>query len=84
MHEDYVRRSVPPEKLHFFNVKDGWGPLCKILNVPVPDEPFPRANDRKAMEEFFEGIVLKSLVRWGQILAVSGVLGAVGVWWWRR
>jgi hypothetical protein len=28
-----------------FNVKEGWGPLCEFLGVPVPDAPFPRVND---------------------------------------
>lgn len=28
-----------------FNVKEGWGPLCEFLGVPVPDVPFPRIND---------------------------------------
>ena len=25
---------------------DGWEPLCRFLNVPVPAGPFPRTNDR--------------------------------------
>ena len=29
------------EKLLFFNVKDGWEPLCKFLDLPTPKEPFP-------------------------------------------
>ncbi len=24
---------------------DGWEPLCRFLDVPVPDEPFPHRND---------------------------------------
>jgi len=85
LHEDYIRRVVPPERLFFFNVKDGWEPLCKILNCPVPDEPFPRANDAKAMEKFFKGVVRKAAVRWLQIFAVSGGAVAVGIafWSWR-
>lgn len=47
LHEAYVRRVVPPEKL--FNFKEGWEPPCKLLDCPVPDEPFPRANDSNAM-----------------------------------
>ncbi|WP_182481228.1 sulfotransferase [Nocardioides immobilis] len=23
---------------------DGWSPLCAALDLPVPDEPFPRVN----------------------------------------
>jgi len=33
------------EKLLVFNVKEGWDPLCKFLNVPVPEIPFPRVNE---------------------------------------
>ena len=84
LHEDYVRRVVPPERLFFLNVKDGWEPLCKILNCPVPDEPFPRANDTKAMEEFFKGVVRAAAVRWLQIFATSGVALGFALWSWRR
>ena len=27
-----------------YNVKEGWGPLCKFLDVPVPDIHFPHKN----------------------------------------
>ena len=29
-----------------FEVKQGWEPLCVFLGIPVPDEDFPRTNDR--------------------------------------
>jgi len=50
-HNRAVREVIPEEKLLVFQVKEGWEPLCKFLNVPVPDEPFPRTNNR---EEFWE------------------------------
>jgi hypothetical protein len=50
-HNKAVRESIPSEQLLIFQVKDGWEPLCKFLNVPVPNEPFPRTNNR---EEFWE------------------------------
>ncbi|KAL2070028.1 hypothetical protein VTL71DRAFT_14708 [Oculimacula yallundae] len=83
-HEDYVRRVVPPEKLFFFQVKDGWEPLCKILNCPVPDEPFPRANDGQAMQEFFESMVKAAAIRWMQIIVVPGACIAMSFWAWRK
>ncbi|XP_077973142.1 uncharacterized protein LOC144428164 [Styela clava] len=43
-HNAYVFHKAPKTKLLFFNVKDGWEPLCKFLDVPVPDEPFPHTN----------------------------------------
>ena len=39
-----VESKVPKDKLIKFCVKEGWEPLCKQLNVPVPDVPFPRVN----------------------------------------
>jgi hypothetical protein len=52
MTEWFVRRnnevidSLPPERLLVFAAKEGWGPLCAFLGVPVPAEPFPRVNSR--------------------------------------
>jgi len=40
-HAEEVKKHVPEERLLEFNVKEGWGPLCKFLKVPVPDKPFP-------------------------------------------
>ena len=45
-HNDTVKRMVPPERLLVYDVKHGWEPLCRFLNVPVPDFPFPRTNTR--------------------------------------
>jgi len=43
-HNVTVRRAVPPERLIEWRTGDGWGPLCRALGVPVPDEPFPHLN----------------------------------------
>ena len=49
-HNEEVKRAVPPERLLVYEVKEGWGPLCAFLGVPVPEgEPFPHLNDA---EEF--------------------------------
>lgn len=42
----YVVDTVPPERLLVFNVQQGWEPLCKFLEKPVPTTPFPHINDR--------------------------------------
>jgi len=36
-----------------FSVRDGWGPLCRFLDVEVPQEPFPKTNPRA---EFFAAV----------------------------
>jgi len=43
-HNAEVRAKVAPDRLLVFDVKEGWAPLCKFLNVSVPDTPFPRVN----------------------------------------
>jgi len=40
-HAEEVKKLVPQDRLLEYNVKEGWGPLCKFLDVPVPDKPFP-------------------------------------------
>jgi hypothetical protein len=48
-HNAAVRREVPPERLVEWQPGDGWEPLCKALNVDVPEEDFPHVN---STEEF--------------------------------
>ena len=48
-HNDAVRAAVPPARLLEWRPGDGWEPLCRALDVPVPNEPFPHVNTR---EEF--------------------------------
>lgn len=45
-HNQNVIKMVPPERLLQYHVKDGWEPLCEFLVKSVPDEPFPRLNER--------------------------------------
>jgi hypothetical protein len=45
-HNEEVKRVVPAGQLLVWEVTDGWEPLCAFLNVPVPDQPLPHANDR--------------------------------------
>jgi len=43
-HNARVRERIPAHRLLEWRAADGWAPLCAALGVPVPDEPFPRAN----------------------------------------
>ena len=40
-----VRDLVPEERLLVHTAAEGWAPLCDFLNVEVPDEPYPKANE---------------------------------------
>jgi hypothetical protein len=43
-----VRAEVPPDRLVEWRPGDGWEPLCRALDVPVPAAPFPHDNKRSA------------------------------------
>jgi hypothetical protein len=43
-HVEHVKAALPKSRLLVFEAKDGWEPLCRFLNVDVPDEPYPRVN----------------------------------------
>ena len=41
---DEVRAGVAPGRLVEWQPGDGWEPLCRALDLPVPDLPFPHEN----------------------------------------
>ena len=45
-HNEQVRRNAPADRLLDWRATDGWEPLCRALDLPVPDEPFPHSNAR--------------------------------------
>ncbi len=50
-----VRDTIPADRLLVFNVAEGWGPLCRFLEVPVPNGPFPRSHPRDEFWAHFGG-----------------------------
>jgi len=43
-HVSHVIATVPKENLLVWDLKEGWEPLCKFLNKPIPDQPIPHDN----------------------------------------
>ncbi|KAH5573193.1 hypothetical protein HBI24_202420 [Parastagonospora nodorum] len=81
-HVEYLKRVVPEERLVWYDVREGWGPLCKALGKEVPEQEFPRVNDGKAIEELAMRMILRGLGRWALVLMSVGV-GVAG-WWMAR
>jgi len=50
-----VRSTIPADKLLVFSPADGWEPLCRFLDVPVPASDFPRSNARDEFWALFGG-----------------------------
>lgn len=73
-HLERLKAVVPSERLLFFNVKDGWEPLCNMLGVEVPDVPFPRINDSEAIDRTAQYHIRRGLLRWGFVVAVVGAV----------
>ena len=48
-----------PERLLEFKLEDGWHTLCKFLDEPVPDVPFPHVNEGAEHEEMLGVVYLK-------------------------
>jgi hypothetical protein len=51
---------------------DGWEPICELLEVPVPDGPFPRVNDSAGFAERIVGAAFTSLNAWREHEAPAG------------
>ena len=58
---DELKAALPAERLLVWSAKDGWGPLCEFLEVPVPDEPFPQINDSGHFAEWMIGPALQKI-----------------------
>lgn len=47
-HEAKIRSLVPNSQLLIYRIEEGWEPLCRFLQVPIPELPFPKTNQRDA------------------------------------
>ncbi|KAI0872555.1 P-loop containing nucleoside triphosphate hydrolase protein [Hypoxylon argillaceum] len=70
-----VKAMVPPEKRLVMQLKDGWGPLCKFLGVPVPEGPLPRANDTEAVLQVSRDVTRRLMQIWGTAVGTMAVVG---------
>lgn len=44
-HQATLRGKLPADRVLWFEVTQGWVPLCGFLGVEVPERPFPKADD---------------------------------------
>jgi len=61
---DEVKRTVPSDRLLVWSPSDGWEPLCRFLELPIPDMPFPHLNDSEAFGERVVDGALLALQEW--------------------
>jgi hypothetical protein len=74
-----VKRATPPDRLLVYRVQEGWEPLCRFLDVPVPQgQAFPHLNDSAQFQRFVRNIYL---VRRIALIAAGGLLAFLVVQW---
>ena len=48
-----VEAAFDGSRLLRYELGSGWEPLCRFLELPVPDAPFPRSNSAQEFNESF-------------------------------
>ena len=73
-HIEELKARVPADKLLIFTVDQGWEPLCRFLEVAVPDTAFPNVNDRVQFQQ-----TKKDIIKGAYIFVGIGVLLLAGL-----
>ncbi|KAK7984160.1 hypothetical protein PG989_011562 [Apiospora arundinis] len=84
LYQNEIIKTVPKEQLVVMEVKDGWQPIAQFLNKPVPDEDFPRVNEKAAFDRQAKAILVKLLLTWVGIITTTGGTAYLGWRFWRR
>lgn len=74
-----VRAAVPSERKLEYRIGDGWEPLCRFLNVNVPDVPFQRDNHSTTHEQ--EAKARERLLWTAGIKVIGPVVFGLGAVW---
>ena len=72
------------EKLLWFDVREGWEPLCEFLGVDVPDVPFPHEFRRKDLLGGREALLGRLRKRMAVLVGLVGLGGGLVGWACRR
>ncbi|CEM22793.1 unnamed protein product [Vitrella brassicaformis CCMP3155] len=68
-HLDSIIQHINPRRaILFYQIEQGWGPLCKFLMCEQPDQPFPRVGSH---DEYAQQLLMAQLLGWA-ILACAG------------
>jgi len=76
-HIEEVKSVVPPDRLLIYSADQGWGPLCKFLDVSSPETDFPNVNDTAEMKKLLSNV---SMIAYGlivvSVLIIAGMVYA--------
>lgn len=57
-HQEKIKSLVPSDNLLIYQLKEGWEPLCKFLDQPIPSISMPHENEMKVMQQKFNKALL--------------------------
>ena len=69
-HNEWIRSIVAKDLLLEFEPSMGWKPLCRFLDKEVPDQEFPRRNDRNYLKNGMRAAVVVGIVSWAAIFLI--------------
>jgi len=76
-HIEEIKKEVPSEKLLIYSVDQGWGPLCKFLDIPAPETDFPNVNDREELRKTYSNAAMVAyFLLVATVLIVAGLIFA--------
>lgn len=80
-----AKRIIPKDQLRVIRLEDGlgWEQICPFLDLPVPDEPYPRGNEpavfKAIMEDYMGPLIRDAMIKTGSLtVAVLSVAGWAG------
>ena len=85
MYQDLVLREAEKRgrKVLTWTVEDGWDPLCRFLEKPVPkNEPFPWVNDAATMRNLKMILLGRGILSWVALFGVVYALWMYGAILW--
>jgi hypothetical protein len=73
-HIEEIKTTVSPDRLLIYSVDQGWEPLCKFLDVPVPETDYPNVNDRAELRRtLFNVRMIAYFLLAANVLLVAGL-----------
>lgn len=79
LHCEHIRSVVPKERLLEFQASDGWEPLAKFLEKPVPEGRFPHRNDAKAANQLIKSFLVYGVGVWIAVLVCGWIAATVAI-----
>lgn len=70
-YNEWMRKVIPPDRLLEHEPADGWEPLCKFLDVKVPDTPYPRTNERVPLRRWFFQLAAIGGLSWILVIGLT-------------